>query len=645
MAEETTSTTTDAAVEELQRDVTDVTPDGEGAAAVGDSSAAQQAVPISAEAPNVITSKAPVNGVSIIDPVNRIEGHLRIDMEVTNSRVSDVWVSGGLFRGMEIVLQNRKSYDAPYISQRICGVCPVSHAHASAFAAEAAYGIKIPNTARIIRNLVEGAQFLHSHILWFYNLAALDYVNPLNALKADIADTIALANAAGTTQADFANLQTRLQAFADNGQLSLFSGHWFDTEDGGTDPAKNAYQLPAELDLIATAHYLEALEMQATASEISGIIGGKMPHIMSSVPGGTTFVPTEEKLDDLLYRVLKLRSWVTNTMIPDTLAIAPLYMDVFGYGGNAGNYIAWGVFDDPSYDPSNRYLPAGVWSFNEAAYQQVQVPDESQIFEYTGHSFYEADDMAWRNPSRDGVTRPLYYDEALVTDEQRNSGTKPYERYTWDKAPRYGADHLAVEAGGLSRLLVAYNKGITEIVDGGVGGVDGGARYLGINPLLKALGADATALNSTMGRTGARNIETQYVANKMVDWVYELIEAIKGGDSKVFDDSGTRTGEGFGMWEAPRGALYHYMQIKDDLIQRYQIIIPSTWNISPRDDQDVHGPMEEALMDCPVEDLYRPIHALRTVHSFDPCVACAVHVHEPATGKHFSTVTSPWGVR
>ncbi|NTU88945.1 MAG: nickel-dependent hydrogenase large subunit, partial [Actinobacteria bacterium] len=259
---------------------------------------------------------------SVIDPINRIEGHLRIEMEVEGGVVKEAWASGGLFRGMELILEGRQPADAAYISQRICGVCPVSHAHASCFAGEAAYGIQIPNNARIIRNLIEGSQFLHSHILWFYNLIGLDFVNPINALGADIADTHALAEAAGTSGADFGAVATRLKAFAENGQMSIFSGNWF----------SEAYKLPPELDLIATTHYLEALDYQAKASQISGIIGGKMPHIMSSIPGGTTFVPTEEKLDDIFFRLTEIRDWIEGTLIPDTLAIAPFYMDDFGYG-------------------------------------------------------------------------------------------------------------------------------------------------------------------------------------------------------------------------------------------------------------------------------------------------------------------------
>ncbi|MDR2721629.1 MAG: nickel-dependent hydrogenase large subunit, partial [Coriobacteriaceae bacterium] len=231
---------------------------------------------------------------SIIDPITRIEGHLRTEMEVTNGKVSEAWVSGGCFRGAELVVQDRTPEDAVHIVQRICGVCPVSHAQAATIAAEKSYGITIPNNARILRNILEGAQFLHSHILWFYNLAALDYVNPLNALTADVADAYALAQEAGTSiNSDFTQLKKRLDAFAKNGQLSIFSGNWFDSE-GGT-----AYTLPPELDLICTAHYIEALEMQAKSSEIAGLVGGKMPHVMTCKPGGIAFVPTQENLADL----------------------------------------------------------------------------------------------------------------------------------------------------------------------------------------------------------------------------------------------------------------------------------------------------------------------------------------------------------
>ena len=228
---------------------------------------------------------------SVIDPITRIEGHLRVEMEVENGVVTDAWMSGGCFRGMELVVQDRTPEDAAHIVQRICGVCPVSHAHASSIAAEKAYGIEIPNNARIIRNLIEGGQFLHSHILWFYTLAALDYVNPLNGLNANIADAYDLAQAAGTSMnTDLRALAQRLTTFAENGQMSIFSGNWW--KNGAAD---TEFNLPAELDLICTAHYIEALTMQSKASEICGLLGGKMPHVMTLVPGGTSFVPYRRK--------------------------------------------------------------------------------------------------------------------------------------------------------------------------------------------------------------------------------------------------------------------------------------------------------------------------------------------------------------
>ena len=542
---------------------------------------------------------------SIIDPITRIEGHLRAEMEVTDGVVTDAWVSGGCFRGMELVVRDRTPEDAAYIVQRICGVCPVSHAHASSIAAEKAYGISIPNNARIIRNLIEGSQFLHSHILWFYNLAGLDYVNPLNALSADAAAAYDLAGELGTPSTDFVGLQDRLKKFAENGQLSICSGNWFDTGE---------YNLTPEADLILTAHYLEALQMQGKASEIAGLLGGKMPHIMTIVPGGTAFVPTEEKLDDLKGLVDELYNWVANTMIPDTLAVAKFYPEAATFGKGVGRYGAWGVFERPSMEMNDRYLPAGVLDENF----NISDVDESKITEYVGRSWYEGD--ADLPPFEQGV-KPAFT-EYNVDD-----------RYTWNKCPRY--DGKPLETGGFARLLVAYKRNVPFVVEH----IDG---------LLEALGAkkgELSALQNTLGRTGARQIETLYVATLMKEWVEALCEAVKGGDSAYFTTPSQITGEGTGFWEAPRGALYHSEKVKDGKIEDYQIIIPSTWNLAPHDPEGNYGPLEQALIGVPVADIEKPINALRTVHSFDPCTACAVHVVEPKTGKKFETVTSPWGVK
>ena len=360
---------------------------------------------------------------SVIDPITRIEGHMRCEMEVQGGKVVDAWVSGGSFRGMELVVEHRAPEDAAQIVQRICGVCPVSHCHAACLAGEKSYGITIPNNARIIRNLIEGAQFLHSHILWFYNLAALDYVNPLNALTADIADTYALAQAAGTSMnSDFGQVQERLKKFAANGQLSIFSGNWFDAEDG------TAYKMPAELDLICTAHYLEALKMQARSSEVAGLLGGKMPHVMTIIPGGTAFVPTAQKLDDLWAMVNEIYDWVSTTMVQDTLALAPFYADGLEWGGGCGRFGAWGVFEGPGWpygedyteQMNNRYLPAGV--LMNGLEGKVDNVDETKIAEYVGTSWYKGSET-YQSPYF--VTEPEFT-EYNVED-----------RYSWCKAPSY----------------------------------------------------------------------------------------------------------------------------------------------------------------------------------------------------------------
>ncbi len=554
---------------------------------------------------------------SVIDPITRIEGHLRVEMEVENGVVADAWVSGGCFRGMELVVQNRTPEDAAQIVERICGVCPVSHAHASSIAGDKAYGITISNNARIIRNLLEGAQFLHSHILWLYNLAALDYVNPLNALQANVDNAYAVALENGLAlHSDLNQLYDKLGAFAANGQLSIFSGNWFDADNG------EAYKLTPELDLILTSHYLEALKMQARASEMAALLGGKMPHVMTSIPGGNMWVPTESKLDDLLAMAIEVRDWVNDTVLADTVALAGPYAEALTFGKGCGRYIAWGVFEGNGWpygdnyieQMKNRYLPMGVLDENFG----VTDVEESKIQEYMGHSWYKGDDT---------YTSPYFTTDPDYTDYNVD------DRYTWVKCPTY--DGKPMEAGSMSRIFAAYVRGVPFIKEN----VDAVLGILGAQP------GDLSAFQSTLGRTAIRQVETMYVADLMVEWVNELMEAIKGGDSEYFRAPERTTGEGSGFWEAPRGALYHSEKVKDGKIEGYQIIIPSTWNLAPINGAGEHGPLEQALIGVPVEDIEMPINALRTVHSFDPCTACAVHVTDRATGKSFETVTSPWGVK
>ena len=554
---------------------------------------------------------------SVIDPITRIEGHLRVEMEVENGVVADAWVSGGCFRGMELVVQNRTPEDAAQIVERICGVCPVSHAHASSIAGDKAYGITISNNARIVRNLLEGAQFLHSHILWLYNLAALEYVNPLNALQANVDDAYAVALENGLAlHSDLNQLYEKLAAFADNGQLSIFSGNWFDA-DGG-----EAYVDNPEANLILTSHYLEALKMQARSSEMAALLGGKMPHVMTSIPGGNMWVPTESKLDDLLAMATEVRDWVNDTVLADTVMLAKLYPEVLTFGKGCGRYIAWGVFEGPDWPYGdnyteqmlNRYLPMAVLD------EQFQASDvqENLITEYMGRSWYKGSET---------YTSPYFVTDPDFTEYNVD------DRYSWVKAPAY--DGKPMEAGSMARIFAAYVRGVPFIKEQ----VDAVLGILGAKP------GDLAAFQSTLGRTAIRQIETIYIANLMVEWVNELAEAIKGGDSEYFREPARLTGEGTGFWEAPRGALYHSEKVVDGKIEGYQIIIPSTWNLAPTNGDGEHGPLEQALIGVPVADIEKPINALRTVHSFDPCTACAVHVTERGTGKHFETVTSPWGVK
>ena len=524
---------------------------------------------------------------TVIDPVTRIEGHLRVECEVKDGTVVDAWVSGTLYRGMETVLLDRSPEDAFYVSQRICGVCPISHSHASAQATEAALGIQIPEGGRLVRNLLEAAQYLHSHILWFYNLTALDYVSPINALSADIADTYALAQAAGTRVADFGAVATRLKAFAENGQLSILTGHYWDHP---------GYALPAELDLIATAHYLEALEMQAIANEIVAIIAGKFSHPMTSVPGGTAFMPTVDKLDDILYRFVRVKDFIDTALIPDTLAIAPFILDAAEYGAGCGNFLSWGVFEKSSLIPEERYLPRG---FAQGLKPETVTPED--VTEYTAHSWYSS---------------PTGLKPAEGRTEVRFTEYSVDDKYSYGKAPR--CKDLPAEVGPLSRMIVAYlaEKGGADLA----GGANVRTPAALIDGTLEALGVAGKPeiLVSLLGRVAARNLEAAYVADLALVWMNELIAALQGGDVKFWQAAETSTGAGVGAWEAPRGSVAHWIGVKGGKIDHYQVVAPTTWDTSPRDDMGVRGPLEEALVGAPVADPEKPLELLRITHSFDP---------------------------
>lgn len=519
-----------------------------------------------------------------IDPVTRIEGHLRIDVEIEGGKVKDAWTTGTLFRGFEIILQGRDPYDAWHISQRICGVCPTSHGHASAMSMDDAFQARPPDNGRIIRNILEGAQFVHSHILWCYLLNALDYVDVLSALQAK------------PKEASLKRVQDKLQAFVNSGQLGPFANAYW---------GHPAYKLPPDINLLLLAHYLEALEMQAKAAQVSALFGGKMPMTMTTPPGGVTHVPTVDDLKNYLFRVSELQSWIDQVFVPDVLALGASYLKpLAGVGKGFGNYLSWGVFEDGSFDPRKRLLPRGA--IFAADFKKVHDAKPDDVLEHTSHSWYKGTKPL--NPAT-GETDPEYTDY--------DGGKK----YTWAKAPRL--QHQPMEVGALARMLVAYASGQAT------------AKTL-IDDTLSKLGhpGDLEVLVGVIGRIAARAQECKMVADAMYQWGLDLIENIKQGNTSVYTDYVIPPkAQGVGLWEAPRGALGHWINVEGKKIKNYQCVVPTTWNASPRDDSGMRGPLEEALVGTAVENPEKPLEILRVVHSFDPCLACTVHVIHPQSNR------------
>jgi [NiFe] hydrogenase large subunit len=525
----------------------------------------------------------------IIDPITRIEGHLALEVEVEGGKVKDAWGSGTLFRGFEVVLKNRDPRDAYHITQRICGVCPTSHAHAAALCLEDAAGIHPPDNGRLVRNMVEGAQFLHSHILWFYHLAALDFVDVISALKAETKDHY------------LKDVQARIRKSVEGGQLGPFANAYW---------GHPAYKLPPELNLLAVAHYLEALEKQAQASHISAIFGGRMPMTMTTPAGGSVHIPTVDDMANLLPRLEEIHHWVDHVFIPDVLAIAPYYLDYAAIGTGPRNFLAWGVFDDPSFDSKNRLLPSGFVMNGSLKAEEI---DQTTVTEDVTHGWYK--DGQPTHPSV-GVTEPEFTE--WDTDK----------KYSWAKAPRYGDQPM--EVGALARMVVAYSRGnptAKKLIDGAL-------TELGV-------AGKPEVLFSVVGRIAARALETKMIAEAMVQWSNEILENVKAGKKETFTEYELpEEAQGVGLWEAPRGALGHWVQIEGKRIANYQVITPTCWNISPRDAKGILGPIEQALIGTPVADPKRPLEILRVAHSFDPCLACTVHVIDPESNAVYKVRVS-----
>jgi Ni,Fe-hydrogenase I large subunit len=555
----------------------------------------------------------------VVDPVTRIEGHLRIEAEVDAGAVRDAWSSSTMFRGIELILKGRDPRDAWAFTQRICGVCTTVHAIASIRAVENAIGAVPPPNARLLRNLVIGAQCVQDHVIHFYHLHALDWVDIVSALSADPAKTSALAESISdwplSSTKYFTGVRDRIKAFVERGQLGPFANAYW---------GHPAYRLPPEANLLAVAHYLEALDWQREFIKMHAVLGGKNPHLQSFLVGGMSTPVNPDSQNALnmgtiaeLKRLLaKAREFVNRVYIPDLLAIASFYKDWAGHGQGVGNYLAYGEYPEDDTATPALFLRTGIIRGRNLS--RVEPFDQAKVTEYVAHSWYQYQrgDAVALHPFQ-GETAPNYTGPRPPYELLH---TGPDSKYSWLKSPRY--DDQPMEVGPLARMLVSYASGherVKALVDGA----------------LKTLGVGPEVLFSTLGRVAARGIETQLLAEKMETWVDGLATNMESGELRIHDNSkwdpsswpDEATGAGF--HEAPRGALGHWVSIRRGAIDNYQCVVPSTWNAGPRDAKGQRGPYEEALIGTPVADPARPIEILRTVHSFDPCMACGVHVLDP----------------
>jgi [NiFe] hydrogenase large subunit len=538
------------------------------------------------------------NGRIVVDPITRIEGHLKIETEVADGKVSGAWSTGTLFRGIETILKGRNPEDAWLFTQRLCGVCTYVHGASSVRSVEDAAGVTIPENARIIRNLLMGAQYLHDHPVHFYHLHALDWVDIVSALSATPGDTVNLAGdvTPNAPAIDFAAVQARLKNFVDSGQLGPFANAYW---------GHPAYKLSPEANLLLAAHYLEALKMQAKTARLHAIFGGKNPHVQSLRVGGVTCRNdiNNARINEFRSLLNEAKDFIDTVYVPDAAFLASFYAqpkngDWSKIGGN-DNFLACGEFPMTSQEPQSLFFPQGV--IFKRDWQNVLPLNTGEILEHARHSWYRNNTAL--HPSI-GETEPNY------------SGYDPDGSYSWLKAPRYQGEPM--EVGPLARMLVAYGSGMAEAQ---------GA----INGFLLDTGLSESALISVLGRTAARALETQIIADAMGGWLNELTIGRSAYQPTATPTSGT----GMGLNEAPRGAIGHWIDIQNQKIGNYQMVVPSTWNFGPRCASGKPGPMEKALENIPVADLEKPLEVLRTVHSMDPCIACAVHVIDPENDRAY----------
>ena len=568
----------------------------------------------------------------VVDPICRIEGHLRIEVNVDKDNVIRNAVSTGtMWRGLEVILKGRDPRDAWAFVERICGVCTGVHALASVRSVEDALGIRIPKNANTIRNLMHATLYAQDHLVHFYHLHSLDWVDVVSALKADPKKTSeiqqSISSWGNSSPGYFREVQNRLKKFVESGQLGIFNNAYW---------GHPAYKLPPEVNLLATTHYLEALDFQKEIVKIQTIFGGKNPHpnwLVGGVPSpinvdgtgsvGAINMTSLNMVKDICDRTIE---FIEKVYLPDLIAIAGFYKDWAKIGGGlAGqNVLSYGEFPDIPNDYSNgsMLMPSGVILNGDLSkVQDVDLKAPDQVQEWVTHSWYKyADESKGLHPF-DGVTEPGFVlGSATKGTRKEVKELDESAKYSWVKSPRWKGH--AVEVGPLARYLVGYARGNKEMKEQ-------------VDFALKTLDVPVAALFSTLGRTAARGLEAQWAARKMRYFYDQLIANVKAGDldtanvEKWEPSTWPAEAKGVAPVEAPRGALAHWVRIKGGRIDSYQAVVPTTWNAGPRDARNQIGAYEAALMNTPMAKPEQPLEILRTVHSFDPCLACATHVMSP----------------
>jgi hydrogenase large subunit len=564
----------------------------------------------------------------IVDPITRIEGHLRIEAVVENGVITDAFSAGTMVRGLEKILIGRDPRDAWAFCERVCGVCTSVHALASVRAVEDAVGISVPPTAELIRNIMMATVWLQDHVVHFYHLQALDWVDVMNALKADPKKTSELAQSFSSwpknTTAYFAEVQEKVKKLAASGLGIFANGYW----------GHPAYKLPPEANLLAVAHYLDALNWQKEIVKIHAVFGGKNPHpnylvggVPCSIDLNEVSAINSERLNLVSGLIAQAEEFIQQVYIPDVLAIASFYKDWTKYGGGLSNYLSYGEYPTKGYgDPVSFKVPRGVVLGRDLTTVHPVNPRNSQeIKEYISSSWYSY-------PGGDKVGLHPWSGE---TDLKYTGPQPPFEtlagceKYSFLKTPRWKEN--AMEVGPLSRLIVGYASGRPDVKE-----IVGSA--------LSKLNVPVEALYSTLGRIAARALDAELALGYLRKFFAELMERVKVNDVSTFNGekwepkSWPADCQGVGLAEAPRGALAHWIKIKGGAIANYQLVVPTTWNGSPRDAKGQRSSFEQALIGNPVANIEEPLEILRTIHSFDPCMACAVHLYDPQ-GRHLSRVS------